>query len=209
MLGWRSDNAPRFGGRLEDSLINFLHEFETLATGHGLDDAQKVQAVARYVPPTVRDLWKTLDGYTTRDWAVFRDALEKVYLDVGAASRLLKRTLQDFVNTSAQTRMRNKEDVISYFQQFLQHSNPLRTTNRITDDECNSEFFQGFHTEDHNILASRLFSLKPNHPPERPYNLEDVYKAARGYFSNTQFYQPLQRRLCDDEYAYDGRDHDR
>ncbi|KAI9448736.1 hypothetical protein F5148DRAFT_987968, partial [Russula earlei] len=65
--------------------------------------------------------------------------------------------LQDFVNTSAQTHMRNKEDVISYFQQFLQHSNPLHATNCITDNECNSEFFQGLHAKDHNILASRLF----------------------------------------------------
>ncbi|KAI9448737.1 hypothetical protein F5148DRAFT_1292077 [Russula earlei] len=75
MLGWQSDNAPRFRGRLKDSLIDFLHKFKALATGHSLNDAQKVQVVAWYVPPTVRDLWKTLDGYTTRDWAIFCNAL--------------------------------------------------------------------------------------------------------------------------------------
>ena len=45
--------------------------------------------------------------------------------------------------------------------------------------------------------------MRPNHPQDRPYELDDVFKAARSYFSNTQFYRPIQRHIRNDNYDYD------
>ncbi|KAI9507178.1 hypothetical protein F5148DRAFT_981774 [Russula earlei] len=188
MPGPRANNAPVFSGKLDDSIADFIVDFEALADGQGLNDAQKVEMVGRYISKELREFWKTLDGHGTGDWAAFRTALEKVHPDVRAASRLSKRGLFDFIDESAQSHICDEEDVIRYCQDFLCKSNPLRLANRITEEECSAECFQGFHPVDRDIIAARLFSSKPNHPLDQPYDLEDVYNIARGYFSNSQFY---------------------
>jgi hypothetical protein len=40
--------------------------------------------------------------------------------------------------------------------------------------------------------------MKPQHPAHKPYDIEGVFTAACGYFSNAQFYRPLQRLLRDE-----------
>ena len=93
---------------------------------------------------------------------------------------------------------------MKYYHQFLKLTNPLRTTGSLSDESCNAKFFKGFHCEDREVLSSRIFSMCPNHPHDTPYKLKDVFKAARDYFSNAQFYCPIQQRLYDDdEEGYD------
>jgi hypothetical protein len=106
--------------------------------------------------------------------------------------------------------MRSEDDVLQYHRRFLEHSNPLRTAQTLSDEDRNAEFFQGFHPEDREVINDRLHAMKPNHPIDKPYDLEDTFTAARRYFSNAQFYRPLQRWRHDEECRrYDSRhDHD-
>jgi hypothetical protein len=71
-----------------------------------------------------------------------------------------------------------------YYRRFLELTNPLRVTQKLPDEARNAKFFKGFHREDREILSGQLFSMQPNHPEDMPYELDNVFKAARGYFSD-------------------------
>ena len=99
--------------------------------------------------------------------------------------------------------MRNEEDVMDYYREFLELANPLQVTQQLSDEDRNAKFFKGFHRDNREILSSHIFSMRPDHPQDRPYELDDVFKAARSYFSNVQFYRPVQQRIRNNDYDYD------
>ena len=179
-----------------------MHEYQSLVTANGLTDAEKVQTIFRYISPDLRKFWRSVDGYSTDNWATFSAALEAMYPDTLAATRLTKKALQDLLYNTSRSCMGDEEDVMDYYWEFLELANPLQAAQQLSDEDRNAKFFKGFHRDDREILSGRLFSMKPNHPQDRPYKLDDVFKAARSYFSNAQFYQPVQRHLHDDDYNY-------
>src|ERR1700733_244581 len=75
----RSNCAPYFSGQVNDPIEDFLSEYEELANSCGLTDRQKVETIIRYMPLSLRDLWKSLDGYLAHDWTGFRSELEGIY----------------------------------------------------------------------------------------------------------------------------------
>ena len=143
----------------------------------------------------MRELWRTLDGYSTTNWTIFKASLTSIYPDTSAAMRYTKKTLQDFIDASARDRIRDEDDVIAYYRRFLETSNHLYSSGELTDDKRNSEFFQGFHPDDQEVLANRLFSMNPKHPTDKPYAFKDILNAARTYFANKQFYRPAHRQF--------------
>ena len=198
MPALRSSTAPYFSGQANDVLADFLHEYDDLAISHGLTDSQKVETIVRYVPSHVREFWKTLDSYTQRNWTAFQTMLKSLYPDTAASNRYTKQGLQDFVNLSSKARILDEDDLALYYRRFLQLSNPLYVSQKLTDDERNTEFFYGFHPDDRAILDNRLFAMNPTRPTDKAPSLDDTFNAARGYFSHTQFHRPLQRRFLDD-----------
>ncbi|KAI9443151.1 hypothetical protein H4582DRAFT_2054226 [Lactarius indigo] len=126
----------------------------------------------------------TLDGCGTDDWATFKSNLESLYPDLSAAN-YTKRALQEFVDISSKTRMRDEDDVMIYYRPFLTHSNPLSNKQRISDEERSLEFFRGFHSDDRELMF-RLSAMKPDHLVGLPYDLEDVLATARRQFSGVQ-----------------------
>src|SRR6266702_4109757 len=83
--------------------------------------------------------------------------------------------------------MRDEEDVIQYYRQFLVFCQPLVDTCKITDDERDSAFWYGFHPDDREALSPRLIAKHPDQSIDQPYSLEDVYKAARAVFTPSTF----------------------
>ncbi|KAH9080608.1 hypothetical protein EDB83DRAFT_998541 [Lactarius deliciosus] len=194
----RTAEAPYFSGQRNDPIVDFLFEYDTLTTNHGLSHSQKVETIVHYIAPSVRDFWKTLDGYSTGDWATFKSTLESLYPDTSATKRYTKRALQEFVDDYAKTRrMRDEDDVMDYYRDFLALSNPLYNNQRISDEERSFEFFQGFHPDDRRPLAFRLLVIKPDHPIGVPHDLKDVLTAARRQFSGVQLSDFLPRELRD------------
>jgi hypothetical protein len=70
--------APYFSGRVSDPIEDFLDEYEELANSCGLTDRQKVETIIRYIHLTLRDLWKSIDGYIAHDWMNFRRELDDI-----------------------------------------------------------------------------------------------------------------------------------
>ena len=208
--------APYFSERTNESLTDFLVEYNALATAHGLTDDQKVSTLSGYASPRLREFWQTLNGYNTGDWTTYRASIQALYPDTSPSTRFTKKALHDLVDSWARTPMRDDDEVLEYYRRFLEYSNPLRTAETLTNEDRNAEFFRGFHPEDREILNNRLHAYRPNHPEDKPYELEDTFHVAQRYFSKTQFYRPLQRRRRDEarrgsdsERTHDRRNHRR
>ncbi|KAH9971787.1 hypothetical protein BJV74DRAFT_783311 [Russula compacta] len=92
-----SNNMPYFSGQQDKSLTDFLHEFNNLANNCGLIGAQKTEAILCYIPAGTCKFWKTLDGYTQKDWTALCAKLEKLYQDTADSNCYTRADLQDFV----------------------------------------------------------------------------------------------------------------
>ncbi|KAH9962622.1 hypothetical protein BC827DRAFT_1129939, partial [Russula dissimulans] len=166
----RSESAPFFSNRSDEVIEEFLSEFDLLATTYELTDRQKVEAVVRYVPHRMRDFWKSLDAYDSGNWLEFRNTLVDLYPD-RVTPRYTEQDLIELVDRSRKTRMRHEEDVVRYYRHFLIISHQLLAANRTTEYIRNVEFFCGFHPDHAEVLLSRLFAMKPEHPADIPYDI--------------------------------------
>ena len=173
--------VPYFSG-LEDSIENFLQEYEELADSHGLTDRQKVETVIRYVAPSQRDLWKLLDGYIAHDWDDLCLALKDIYVDTTTQGRSSRQKLYEFTIQSAQSRMNEQGDILQYYRRFLLLSKPLLDSHVITTKERDGMFWCGFHPEDRPFMSSRLIAMRPEQPVHQPFDYQDVLRIARAVF---------------------------
>jgi hypothetical protein len=190
----RSQRAPRFSGQDDELLSEFLHEYEDLTDGNGLTEKQKVETITRYVPRTLRKLWVTLPGYRALKWRHFRAELEELYPDI-AEQACTCQELSQFVELSAESRIRKETDVLKYYRNFLTIAVPLVDNHELTANDFNAEFFRGFHRDDQDILADQVFNVNPRHPATVPFDVQDVLTAARQYFATNRFHKPQHRRV--------------
>jgi hypothetical protein len=195
----QSTRTPYFSGNVEDSLEDFLRDFEELANSCQLTGPQKVEKILRYIPSSQRNHWKSFDGYDTRDWDEFRRSLEEIYDPVSTASLYSQQKLYDFVKYSARTRATGQSDVIQYYRRFMMLSKPLITSDRLTREERNRAFWLGFHPEDRNEMHPRLIAQHPRQPTGKPFNIQDVYSTARAVFTGNQFFPLEFQEQWDDE----------
>jgi hypothetical protein len=174
-------------------MVEFLHEYEAIANGHGLNDQEKVETIVRYTPHIISRFWRTLTGFSSGDWRTFRATLEDLYPEI----RYIRAILNDFVNASARSLMRTEKDVIVYYRRFLHINSLLYDSQKLSDDARNEAFFNGFHPKDQKLIASRIFLIKPNFPGDSPFETRDVLTAAQRLFSENSFHRPLQVSLRD------------
>jgi len=182
---------PYFSNDTINHFADFMHKYEALARANSLTHNKKVKVIFRYIAPNLRKFWKTINRYQNpTDWGVFHAALEAMYPDTSAATCFAKKALQELIYKTSCSWMSNEDDILDYYRLFLELSTPLTEARQLSNEDRDTKFFKGFHRDDREILSGCLFTMKPNHPQDKPYKLDDVFKAARGYFSNAQFYRP-------------------
>ncbi|KAH9044889.1 hypothetical protein EDB83DRAFT_2677265 [Lactarius deliciosus] len=178
----RSKYAPYYSG-CTDTLEDFLEEFEGLAYDCELTDPQRVDVLIRYVAPLLRDFWRSLNGYRSRDWPLFRQSLIKVFGSTTPRPQVMRQRLLSYVQDSSRTRMNCADDVIRYYRQFLCLGEPLVHSGHLTKEDRNAAFWYGFHPEDREVLWPRLLGKNPFQPSDVPFHFEDVFVCARGAFA--------------------------
>ena len=185
----RSSRAPQFTGGEDEVLSEFLREYEDLADGFGLTEAQKVETITRYIPRTLRSLWMTLPGFRTLRWHHFRTELEVLYPDVASHSRHTKQGLETFRELSAKSRVRSEAEVLKYYRNFLTVASPLLASHRITVADFDTAFFKGFHPSIQDVIAERFEKVFPHHPVHEPFPTQGVLEAARRHFTSNHFHR--------------------
>ena len=177
----RSCEAPYFSGQDHD-LEDFLQEYELITDSCGLTNEQKVDRIVLYIHRSERNLWRTLEGYNSRDWAKFRHSVEDIYVG-GASRRRSKQQLYDFVKFSMKLYMEGDDDVFRYYQHFQILSHQLLDGRRLSEEERDMMFWLGFHPEDRVTLSHCLLYRHPDQSAGVPFNYTEVFELARSVFS--------------------------
>jgi hypothetical protein len=183
----RSNKVLFFSNQSGDTLEVFLQEYENLASTHSLTPREKVEQILHYVSPELCDLWQFLDGYSTKDWHTFRQSIKEIYGEASMMSHYSKQRLWEFIKLTSKSHMADEDDVKTYYKHFLVLCKPLIQHCKITEEECNTVFWGGFHPEDRRLMIPRLIASFPHHPKAQPFNYEDMFKVARPEFMNWHF----------------------
>jgi hypothetical protein len=176
----RSEHAPRFSNQDSESISDFLREYEALTSGLGVSDQDKVTNITRYTPSKIAEFWVLLDGYDTKNWKAFCAELNSLYRRAKSANNYSRAGLQEFITLSAHHRLKDEDDIIVYYRRFLQFSKPLLASRKLTVEEQNADFFNGFHPQDRDIISNRLFAMDPNRTQSDAPDLKDTLMAAKG-----------------------------
>jgi hypothetical protein len=174
----RSNRAPHYSGSVDDSIEDFLQEYEEFADNSGLTNNQKVEMVVRYTTPKLRDFWKSLDGFVALSWKTLKKDLRKIYADTSALRRHSEETLRSFARESARSRIRSEADVVRYYREFVRLSKPLLDSQRLTSGEQNKIFWHGFHKKDRAEMRTRLIAEHPRQPKKVSFDYLDVFEVA-------------------------------
>ncbi|KAH9010335.1 hypothetical protein EDB85DRAFT_2161436 [Lactarius pseudohatsudake] len=183
----RSKFAPYYSG-CADSFEDFVEEFEALAYDCALTDPQRVDMIIRYVDPSIREFWKSLNGYRSRDWPLFRQSLVTIFGNPIPRHQIMRQKLHSHVQDSSRRRMDCEDDVSQYYRQFLCYSAPLVHTGHLSEEERDAAFWYGFHPEDRKVVWPRLLGKNPLQPPDVPFHFEDVFDCARAAFAYDNYF---------------------
>ena len=175
----RSSRAPYFSGSVNDSIEDFLRDYEVLAESCGLTNRQNVETVTRYTKSDLRDFWKSQDGYIASDWRDLKQELLKLYAGASALRRYSERKLQGFARDSARSCMRSEEDVVKYYRHFIVLCKPLLDSQRLTTGERNKIFWEGFHKRDRAEMHTRLIAEHTRQPAGVSFDYLDVFEVAK------------------------------
>ncbi|KZS99347.1 uncharacterized protein LAESUDRAFT_610212, partial [Laetiporus sulphureus 93-53] len=67
----------------------------------------------------------------------------------------------------------------NYHREFLAITSFLIDKTRISKSECNRAFVRGFPPELWNQISQLLQLKQPDHYPDDPYSVNDIYEAAK------------------------------
>ncbi|KAH9028800.1 hypothetical protein EDB84DRAFT_1579281 [Lactarius hengduanensis] len=183
----RSKYAPYYSG-CTDSFEDFVEQFEALAYDCALTDPQRVDVLIRYVAPSLRDFWRSLNGYHSRDWPQLRQSLVNIFGSITPRPQVMRQRLLNYVQDSSRSRMNCMDDVSQYYRQFLCLGEPLVHAGHLSEEERNTAFWYGFHPEDREVLRPRLLGKNPFQPPDAPFHFEDVFSCARAAFAYDDYF---------------------
>ncbi len=84
-------------------LEDFLEEFEALAYDCTLTDPQQVEVIVRYVDPLMRKFWRSLNGFHSHNWSLFRQSLVNVFSSTTPRPQVMRQKLCSYVQDTSKT----------------------------------------------------------------------------------------------------------
>ncbi|KAH9083399.1 hypothetical protein EDB83DRAFT_2511721 [Lactarius deliciosus] len=183
----RSKYAPYYSGHA-NTFEDFLEEFEGRAYDCALTDPQRVDVIIRYVDPSLRDFWRSLSGYHSRDWPQLRQSLVNVFGSTTPRPQVMRQKLLKYVQVASRSRMFCEDDVLRFYRQFICFGLPLVHAGHLSEEERDAAFWYGFHPDDREVLRPRLLGKNPLQPPDVPFHFEDVFGCARAVFAYDDYF---------------------
>jgi len=169
--------TPYYSG-CDNSFKDFLEEFEGQAYDCTLTDPQQVNVIIHYIDPSMRDFWRSLNGFCSRDWPLFQQSLVNVFGSTTPCPQDMRQKLCSYIQDSSKMQMDCVDDMLQYYRQFICYGVPLVHAGHLLEEECDSTFWYGFHPEDHEVLQPHLLSKNPFQLHEVHFHFKDVFGCA-------------------------------
>ena len=174
--------APTFDRNKPRELVRFFEELEYLFDRSALTaEAEKKKHVLRYVDFEVEQIWKTFPEYTdaTKTYAHFKAAILVHYPDASGDYVYSLRDMDLLIGERQRLGISNSVDLADYHLKFLAITTWLIEKAQLGTLEQQRGYLRAFQPRLLGAITNRLQMKKPDHHPNIPHPIKDVYEAAR------------------------------
>ncbi|KAL7281404.1 hypothetical protein ACG7TL_004717 [Trametes sanguinea] len=174
--------APYFDPDNPRTLRRFFQDLEALFERSGVEsDAQKKQWVLRYFSIDVADLCENLPECAdeTKTYDDFKRAIIALYPGADDSRKYSLADVENLVARRASAPIATAAELSSYYRDFYAMTSYLISQNRLSTSEQSRLFVRGIAQPLWGQVSQRLQLKLPDHYPEDPYKLDDVYNAAK------------------------------
>ena len=173
-------SAPNFAGSAEE-LGRYFSELDNLYAAKTVtQDAEKKQGALKYLATAALErTWKASETYAdaTKTYDEFKKEIHEFYPgsmdDVSTIQHL-----DTLIGERARLGIRNATELGEFHLQFRTISKYLISKNRISKGEETRGFLRALQPELESRVRQRLQNTKPDHDPQDPYDLKELYDAA-------------------------------
>ena len=174
--------APSFDRTKPRELVRFFEELEYLFTRAALDkETDKKKHVLRYVDFEIEQIWKTFSEYTdqTKTYVDFKNAILVHYPDASGDYVYSLRDMDLLIGERQRLGMANTLDLSDYHLKFLSITSWLIEKQQLGTLEQQRGYLRAFQPRLLASINNRLQMKDPDHHPNKPHTVKDVYEAAR------------------------------
>ena len=174
--------APAFDQSKPRELVRFFEELEYLFTRADLkDEADKKKHVLRYVDFEVEQIWKTFPEYAsaTKSYEDFKAAILVHYPDASGDYVYSLRDMDTLIGECQRLGISNTSELADYHLKFLSITSWLIEKEELGSLEQQRGYVRAFKLRLLGAVNNRLQMKFPDHHPNVPYKVKDVYEAAR------------------------------
>ena len=173
-------SAPNFAGSAEE-LGRYFSELDNLYAAKTVtQDTEKKQGALKYLATaTLERTWKASETYadTTKTYDEFKKEIHEFY--PGSMDDVFTiQHLDMLIGERARLGIRNATELGEFHLQFRTISKYLISKNRISKGEETRGFLHTLQPELESRVRQRLQNTKPDHDPQDPYDLKELYDAA-------------------------------
>jgi hypothetical protein len=174
--------APSFDRTKPRELIRFFEELEYLFDRAALEEeTDKKKHVLRYVEFEVEQIWKTFPEYTdaTKNYQDFKAAILIHYPDASGDYVYSLRDMDLLIGERQRVGISNTIDLADYHLKFLSITSWLIEKQQLGTLEQQRGYLRAFQPRLLGAINNRLQMKFPDHHPNIPHTVKDVYEAAR------------------------------
>ena len=173
-------SAPTFDEKKPKDLARYFDQLETLfARCQIATDADKKRYAVSFLESDVADSWEALPEYTqaATTFDQFKLKLFEIYNQVGL--RYVMADLDRLIGERQRIGMRSLQDLTEFHLRFNAIASYLITSQLLSAREQSQMYLRVFGESIHSQVTMRLQISQPNHHSGLPYQIEDIYNAAK------------------------------
>jgi len=173
-------SAPTFDEKKPKDLARYFDQLKTLfARCQIATDADKKRYAVSFLESDVADSWEALPEYTqaATTFDQFKLKLFEIYNQVGL--RYVMADLDRLIGERQRIGMRSLQDLTEFHLRFNAIASYLITSQLLSAREQSQMYLRVFGESIHSQVTMRLQISQPNHHPGLPYQIEDIYNAAK------------------------------
>jgi hypothetical protein len=176
------DIAPKFDfdPQRPQELRRYFEDLATLfQASNVIQDQEKKRYARRYVDLDTYDLWESLSEYQSPySWDQFIAAVHKLYPGSEDDRKWSIADMDKLIGEQLRIGVPDVYSLGAYYRAFLSITQFLRSKDRLSQNEQSRAFVRGFQPSLWSPIAYRLELKHPDHHPDDPYPLSDIYEAA-------------------------------
>jgi hypothetical protein len=173
-------SAPTFDQSQPNDLGRYFKQLETLFTRCAIQsDTEKKEYATSYVTSEVADTWEAIPEFTNpaKTFVEFRDRLFEIYNQVSL--RYILADIDRLIGERQRLGMRSLQDLSDFHLRFNAISIYLMAHQLLSSREQSQSYLRVFDEPLQSRIIMRLQIKLPNHHPSLPYEIDEVYDAAK------------------------------